>query len=96
LSSCAPNRGPVESGAGLGLDAYAFPLFETQPRTWDAPAPDTFDALLLGSANVMRHGGPDLALYAGKPAYCVGKPPRRWPLNMGLRWPRWGQAGFRM
>lgn len=63
----------LKAALAMGLDAYAFPLFETRPRAWDAPAPDTFDALLLGSANVMRHGGADLALYAGKPAYCVGE-----------------------
>ncbi|MBB3956503.1 uroporphyrinogen-III synthase [Novosphingobium sediminicola] len=62
----------LQAAVALGLDAYAFALFTTVERAWDAPTPDAFDALLLGSANALRHGGAGLAVYAGKPAYCVG------------------------
>lgn len=56
----------------LGLEAAAFPLFTATACAWDAPAPDDFDAVLLGSANALRHGGAALGAYAGRPAYCVG------------------------
>lgn len=84
----------LKAALALGLDAYAFPLFETQPRTWDAPAPDTFDALLLGSANVMRHGGPDLALYTGKPAYCVGETTAALAVEHGFTLAAMGTGGL--
>lgn len=57
----------------LGLDAKGFPLFRVEPVEWDAPDPASFDALLIGSANALRHAGPALAAYAGKPAYAVGE-----------------------
>jgi uroporphyrinogen-III synthase len=62
----------VKAARALGLDAYGFPLFEVRPVDWDPPAPDSFDAIVLGSANAPRHAGSALAAYAGKPAYAVG------------------------
>ena len=56
-----------------GLDAWSFPLFAVAPVAWDAPRPDACDALLIGSANAVRHAGPALSPYAGKPAYVVGE-----------------------
>lgn len=57
----------------LGLDAHGFPLFEVRPLPWEAPNPEEVDALLLGSANAVRHGGAALAVLVGKPAYAVGE-----------------------
>lgn len=57
----------------LGLEAHGFALFHVEPVAWQAPAPDAIDALLIGSANVPRHAGPQLAAYAGKPTYAVGR-----------------------
>lgn len=70
-----------EPGAGAtlaaarkaGLDAHAFPLFDIRPLPWTPPARDTIDALLLGSANALRHAGEALALYRGLPTYAVGE-----------------------
>jgi uroporphyrinogen-III synthase len=62
----------VAAARASGLDAHGFPLFSIRPIAWEPPSPDRFDALLLGSANALRHGGPALAAYAGKPAYAVG------------------------
>lgn len=56
----------------LGIEAHGFPLFAVEPVAWSAPPAGSFDALLLGSANALRHGGAQLARYAGKPAYVVG------------------------
>lgn len=63
----------VAAARALGLDAHGFPLFAVRPLDWAPPAPDCFDALLIGSANALRHGGPALAAWRGKPAYAVGR-----------------------
>lgn len=62
----------VAAGRDAGLAIESWPLFEVRPLAWDAPPADSFDALLLGSANALRHGGAGLGAYRGKPAYAVG------------------------
>lgn len=62
----------VNHGAARGLTIQAFPLSEIRPVAWEAPPPETIDALLLGSANAVRQAGPQLELYVGKPAFVVG------------------------
>ncbi|MCP5379184.1 MAG: uroporphyrinogen-III synthase [Novosphingobium sp.] len=56
-----------------GLDAQGAPLFEIRALDWDAPEAVKIDGLLLGSANALRHGGPQLARFCGKPAHVVGE-----------------------
>jgi uroporphyrinogen-III synthase len=63
----------VAAGRGLGLRIAGWPLFAVGPRAWDPPRPETIDALLLGSANAIRHGGDGLAALADKPVYAVGE-----------------------
>jgi uroporphyrinogen-III synthase len=55
-----------------GLDAFAVPLFEVEPVEWQAPDPTEFDALLLTSANAVRHGGEGLETLKSLPVYAVG------------------------
>ncbi len=55
-----------------GLDAVAVPLFEVTGIDWAAPDSAQYDALLLTSANAVRHGGMQLASVSSLPAYCVG------------------------
>ena len=56
----------------LGLEAVAAPLFAVSPEPWQVPDPQEFDALLVGSANVFRHGGHALARFSAKPVHVVG------------------------
>lgn len=63
----------VADARAQGIDAHGFPLFEVSPLAWDPPDRETVDALLIGSANAVRHGGAALAAYRGKPAYAVGE-----------------------
>lgn len=63
----------VAVARAAGLDPRGFPLFAIEPRSWQAPLPDGFDALLLGSANALRHAGPGLAAVRRLPAYVVGE-----------------------
>jgi uroporphyrinogen-III synthase len=57
----------------LGLDIIAMPLFEVRSVAWECPDPDAIDALLIGSANAMAHGGDHLRKLTGKPVYAVGE-----------------------
>ncbi|MEO6718264.1 MAG: uroporphyrinogen-III synthase [Novosphingobium sp.] len=63
----------AQAALALGLAAFAYPLFEVSSVNWVPPNPEDFDALLIGSANVLRHGGSGLARYRGMPAYAVGE-----------------------
>jgi uroporphyrinogen-III synthase len=62
----------VAAAARLGLGAFGFPLFEVVPLAWAPVEREDVDAVLLGSANALRHGGEELARYRGLPAYVVG------------------------
>lgn len=63
----------VEAARQARLDPHGYPLFAVEARSWQAPPPDQFDALLLGSANAIRAAGPGLAAVRHLPAYCVGE-----------------------
>jgi uroporphyrinogen-III synthase len=75
--------------AARGLVTESFALFRIAPQAWEAPAADSF-ALLLGSANALRHGGAALAGWRGKPAWCVGAATRARRRRWG--WPSRGRA----
>lgn len=62
----------IRAGREAGLAIAGWPLFAVRALAWNAPPPSSFDALLLGSANALRHGGPALAAYRGKRAFAVG------------------------
>lgn len=63
----------AEAARAVGLDAVVMPLFEVRPLDWQPPDPSGFDALLLTSANSVRHGGTGLDRLKGLPAHCVGQ-----------------------
>ncbi|MDR7104078.1 uroporphyrinogen-III synthase [Croceicoccus sp. BE223] len=62
----------VALGIAMGLDIAAHPLFATEPVEWARPH-TRFDAILLGSANVLRLAGPELESLRHLPAFCVGE-----------------------
>lgn len=62
----------VQAGNDSGLLVEAFPLFETAPLDWVLPE-GSFDGLLIGSANAIRLGGPNLDRLTGTPVYAVGE-----------------------
>ncbi len=66
------NARTLAAARAPGLEARGVPLFEVQPLTWEPPDPARFDAMLLGSANAVRHGGAALAKYLALPVYAVG------------------------
>lgn len=56
-----------------GIDAVAAPLFTVAPVAWQAPDPAAFDAVVLTSANAVRHGGDPLEKLRGLPVHAVGE-----------------------
>ncbi len=63
----------VERARALGMEAAALPLFEVRGLEWQVPDPSEFDALLLTSANAVRHGGAGLAALRHLPVHAVGE-----------------------
>ena len=66
------NAGTVAAARGMGLTACGVPLFEVGARAWEPLPVDEADVLLVGSANVFRHGGAALAGYRHLPVHAVG------------------------
>lgn len=56
----------------LGMVVVGAPLFAIEPVAWSCPDPASFDGLLVGSANVFRHGGSALAGLRSLPVHAVG------------------------
>jgi uroporphyrinogen-III synthase len=63
----------VARARALGLTATAAPIFSVGEVAWAPPAPEDFDALLVTSANALRHAGPALAGFTSLPCYAVGE-----------------------
>ncbi len=74
----------VAAARAAGLDAHGFALSAISPRAWDPPTSGGIDALLLGSANALRHAGRALDAYRGKLAYVVGEQTARASRDAGL------------
>jgi uroporphyrinogen-III synthase len=56
----------------MGMEPLVYPLFSVEPLAWEPPDPTRFDAVMLTSANALRHGGPALERYRHLPAFTVG------------------------
>ena len=66
------NARTLAAARALGLKARGVPLFAVEALAWEPPDPTRFDAVLIGSANALRHGGTALARYTALPVYAVG------------------------
>lgn len=62
----------ISRARGMGLDAFALPLFALQPLAWRLPDVGEFDGLLLTSANAVRCAGEQLASCRHLPVHAVG------------------------
>jgi uroporphyrinogen-III synthase len=62
----------VERAAAMGLEVIACPLFRVEAVEWAVPDPEDYDALLLSSANAVRHGGLGLETLKHLPVHAVG------------------------
>jgi uroporphyrinogen-III synthase len=77
-----------------GLDAFALPLFDIEPLKWTVPEASRFDALLLTSANALRHGGEQLQLLRGLPVYTIGEATAHAARERGFDIAAVGEAGL--
>jgi len=66
------NRATVRRLDAAGLTAISLPLFEVRPIDWTLPEVESYDALLLTSANTLHFGGAKLAALRGLPVLAVG------------------------
>lgn len=62
----------AERAAAMGLEVITCPLFRVEAVDWAVPAPEDYDALLLSSANAVRHGGLGLETLKHLPVHAVG------------------------
>ncbi|MFM6931874.1 MAG: uroporphyrinogen-III synthase [Novosphingobium sp.] len=83
----------VKAALALGLDARAAPLFAVEPRAWALPTA-RFDALLVGSANAFRHGGPSLESLHHLPTHVVGAATAEAARAAGFSIARCGSGGL--
>ncbi len=63
----------AERARAMGLEPLVMPLFEVTPVDWEAPDTGSFDALLLTSANAVRHAGEGLQRLRQLPVHAVGE-----------------------
>ncbi|RXZ65610.1 uroporphyrinogen-III synthase [Pelagerythrobacter rhizovicinus] len=62
----------IETARAVGIAVEGCPLADVAPVAWQPPPDSGFDALLLGSANAVRHAGPALARWRDRPVHVVG------------------------
>jgi uroporphyrinogen-III synthase len=63
----------AERARAMGLEPVTMPLFQVEPLDWEVPDAGSFDALLLTSANAVRHGGQALRSLRQLPVHAVGE-----------------------
>ena len=66
------NDASAKRAREAGFDVIQFPFFEVRSRAWQAPDPSGYDALLITSANAIRHAGPQLGALRHLPVHAVG------------------------
>ncbi len=66
------NGATADAIEALGRRAIRLPLFHVVPLDWQTPDAAGHDALVLTSANALRHAGPALAGYRDLPVHAVG------------------------
>lgn len=67
------NDASAKRAREAGFEPVQLPFFEVRARGWDAPDPTHFDALLITSANAVRHAGAGLDKYSAMPVHAVGQ-----------------------
>ncbi len=84
----------AETARASGLDIRGAPLFEIEPVEWDRPDPAQYDGLLVGSANVFRHGGQKLEKLTRLPVHAVGQATADAAGSAGFMVARTGKGGL--
>jgi len=93
-----PEPGATRTAAraeALGLEVRLTPLFAIVAVDWTAPDPAKFDALVLTSANAVRHGGEELDKLKSLPVHAVGEATAAMARAAGFRLASVGEGGSR-
>ena len=69
-------------------------MFTVEPVDWEVPDPEQFDGLLVGSANVFRHGGKQIDRLTKLPVHAVGDATADAARNAGFLIGRTGRGGL--
>jgi uroporphyrinogen-III synthase len=96
LAVLRPEPGNAATAArieALGLRAIRLPLFAVRPLDWMPPDTAAIDALLITSANAVRHGGPGLASLRHLPVIAVGQATARAAAAAGFTVEATGEGG---
>lgn len=75
----------ADQARALGLEVVTCPLFRVEPIAWEPPDTADYDALLLTSANAVRHGGPGLEALKPLPVHAVGQATAKAAREAGFR-----------
>jgi uroporphyrinogen-III synthase len=62
----------ADRAVAAGFTPIVMPLFAVSPATWAVPDAAEYDAILVTSANALRHGGAELSKLKRLPVYAVG------------------------
>ncbi|KWV90746.1 uroporphyrinogen-III synthase [Erythrobacter sp. YT30] len=84
----------LELGRSMGLNMHGFALSEVVAVDWEMPPLERFDALLLGSANAIRHSGENLNKLTHLPVHAVGQATAREAEEAGFTVARTGKGGL--
>lgn len=84
----------IAAGAARALPIAGVPLFKVVPCGWTLPDIETFDALLVGSANAFRHGGDKLSALSHLPVLAVGPATADAARDAGFTVARVGSGGL--
>lgn len=92
-----PEPGATASAARVraaGFDPVCMPFFQIVPRSWHAPDPSAYDAVLVTSANAIRHAGRELDGLRALCFHAVGEHSANAICAAGLQLGATGSAGI--
>lgn len=88
------NAATCAAARALGLVPHAAPLFVYGQRDWELPVAAQWDGLLIGSAAVFAHAGPQLAALRAVPVHAVGATTAQAARAAGFRVAQTGSGGL--
>ena len=88
------NAATAAAARALGLAVHAAPMFAMAAIEWDAPDRQAYTALLAGSANAFRLGGPQMAKFTHLPVHAVGEATAEAARAAGFAVARVGEGGL--
>ena len=77
-----------------GWNVIKRPLFAVRPVSWKLSDPSMYDALIIGSANAVRHGGGGLHTLKHLPVYAVGNTTAQEAADYGFEIAHAGAGGI--